>query len=55
MDDERLNYLVTFLRENPGGFADHCVLKSELLGALMDLRRLRDMPLHCPDCNGDHL
>lgn len=55
MDDERLTFLIGYLSQAGDGFANNCVLKPELLSALEELKRYRDKPSHCPDCNGDHL
>ncbi|MBS7812278.1 hypothetical protein [Roseococcus pinisoli] len=55
MDDERLEYLIGYLRDHhAGGFVNWVVHRDELLNALVDLQKLRERPLHCPSCNGDH-
>ncbi len=55
MSDERLDQLIEYLRGAGDGFANHCVMKPELLDALTELKRYRERPLHCPCCDGDHL
>lgn len=55
MDDERVDFLIGFLRDHhPGGFVNWAVGRDELLAALQELKRLRERPLHCPGCDGDH-
>lgn len=55
MDEERLAFLIYFLRGAGDDFANNCVLKPELLAALEELQKYRDRPSHCPSCDGDHL
>jgi len=55
MTDERLDGLVKYLHLHPGGFVNYAIMADELLSALLDLKRYREKPLHCPGCDGDHL
>lgn len=54
MTDERLSQLLDGLRGREG-FANNVIWADELRTALVELSRLRDRPLHCPGCEGDHL
>lgn len=55
MDKTRISFLIAYLKNAGDGFANHCVLKPELLLALQELQQYRDKPLHCPNCDGGHL
>lgn len=55
MDDRRVDELLDYLSANTDGMANHCIWKAELAGLLIEVKRQRDRPLHCPCCDGDHL
>jgi hypothetical protein len=55
MTDERLDQLIAALSALGDGFANNVILKPELLDALKEIKAVREKPLHCPSCDGDHL
>jgi hypothetical protein len=55
LDDDRLTQLIGYCDSDDDGFANNCIWKSELFAALLELKRFREKPLHCPSCDGDHL
>jgi hypothetical protein len=55
VSDERIEFLLDTLRYHLGGFVNHMIMRDEFISLLTDLKRLRDKPLHCPGCDGDHM
>lgn len=50
VSDERLEELLMTLDQNRRSATDR-----DLIWLLMEVKRHREKPLHCPCCDGDHL
>jgi hypothetical protein len=59
VSDDRLQQmqvsLTQMLQTGGDGFANDMILKQELAQIVSEVIRGRDKPLHCPNCDGDHL
>lgn len=54
--DRRLNQLLDLLRlRDTGSFCNYAIVVDEVRSMAVELLRYRARPLHCPNCNGDHL
>lgn len=54
--DDRLQQLLDLLRlREAGAFCNNAIMVHEVRMMATELLRVRDKPLHCPGCDGDHL
>jgi hypothetical protein len=53
--DDRIDELLETCRVLGDGFANNMIWRRELADLLIEMKRYRLKPLHCPCCDGDHL